>query len=113
MSSEIQEIGRDRWAAFFDGFTKQHAGRKIDVEAYGPGTNPHHEIRGLPFVGIVYEDRGQGSIEVLLGTEAENHVSHTVAAPIHVWARPEEAGDIVEIRADDGVTCLLRFAVGS
>ena len=113
MNMDIREIDREEWGRFFDDFSKRHAGRKINVEAYGPGTNPHHEIRALPFVGIVYEPKSEGAIEIIVGADPENHVSHTVIDPIHVWVRAEEAGDIVEIRSDDGVTCLLRFAAAS
>ena len=112
MTTDIKEIHQDRWGHFFDDFSKQHAGKKINVEAYGPGTNPHREINSLPFVGIVYEPKSN-DIEIIVGTEPANHVSHTITNPIHVWVRPDEIGDILEVRSDDGVTCLLRFAGGS
>lgn len=111
--SDIREINRENWGHFFDDFSKRHSGKKINVEAYGPGTNPHHEIHSLPFVGIVYEPKSEGAIEILVGTDPANHVSHTVTNPIHVWVRPDENGDVLEVRSDDGVTCLLRFAAGS
>lgn len=108
---DIHEVAQEKWADFLDKFSKDHAGRHVTVEAYGPGTNPHTESRALPFVGVTYEPKSQ-DIEIQLGMEAKNHVSHTVTKPTHVWVRThtEEGGDILEIRSADGVMILLRLA---
>jgi len=112
MTTDITEVPREKWGHFFDEFTRKHAGKRINVDFYGPGTSPHREIHSLPFVGIVYEPKSS-DIEIAVGTEAADHVSHTVNDPIHVWVKEDEHGDIVEVRSDDGVTSLLRFASAS
>jgi hypothetical protein len=110
MSNEdIHEIKREKWGHFFDRLSKDHEGKQVSMEAYGPGTNPHREIRSRALVGITYEAKTD-SIEFIFGAEAEDHISHTVQHPTHVWVRREPTGDVLDVRSDDGLTFLLRLS---
>jgi hypothetical protein len=110
MSSEdTHEIERAKWSHFFDRLSKDHEGKHVSMEAYGPGTNPHREIRSLPLVGITFEPKSD-SIEFILGAEADNHISHTVNRPTHVWVRREPSGNVLDVRSEDGLTFLLRLS---
>jgi hypothetical protein len=108
---DIREIARAQWSEFFNRYSRDHTGKQVTIEAYGPGTNPHEEARALPFAGITYEPKSS-DIQILLGTKDNDLLSQTVIHPTHVWVRPGEAGlpDIVEIRSQDGITFLLRIS---
>jgi hypothetical protein len=107
--SDIHEINREQWVHFFDKLSKDHEGKPVSMDAYGPGTNPHREVRRLPLTGITYEPRSD-SIEFILGTERDDHLTHTVYKPTHVWVRRETSGDVLDVRAEDGLTFLLRLS---
>ena len=106
-----QQIHREQWAQFLNGFSKSHAGKLASLDAFGPGTGDHHEARPLPFAGFEVEADAPGHIIVMLGTERADHVSHTITAPVQVWHKsgPDEADEVVEVRADDGVSIIVRF----
>jgi hypothetical protein len=108
-NADIREVERDKWAHFLDRLSKDHEGKHVSMEAYGPGTNPHRELRSLPLVGITYEPKGD-SIEFIFGTEPAQHVSHTVNHPTHIWVRREATGEVLDVRSDDGLTFLLRLS---
>jgi hypothetical protein len=106
---EIHEIKRDTWAEYFDHFTKRHQGIAVLVETYGPGTVSPTDPKSLPLAGITYEPKGD-SLEILLGTKPDDHISHTVTHPSHIWSHPNVNGDVLEVRSSGGITFLLRFA---
>jgi len=66
----------------------------------------------LPFEGISVgaEDEPQ-SLVINLGRTAEDHISHTIERPRHVWLRQTEEGadDSLEIVEEDNKKTLLRF----
>lgn len=110
MSEDIQEIARDQWSSFCTQFTKEHAGKSVRVEVFGPGTNPHNETQSSTFVGITFEPKSD-DIEISLGMEAADHVSHTVTSPAHLWVRPGSPGDIIDLKSADGITYLLHLSL--
>jgi len=66
----------------------------------------------LPFEGISVsaEDEPQ-SLVINLGRTTEDHVSHTVERPRHVWLKQTESGadDSLEIVQENNQKTLLRF----
>lgn len=107
-----QQINANQWTQFLDDFSRSHEGQPATVEAFGPGTGDHHEARALPLNGFEVETKAPGHIIVMLGTERDDHLSHTVTAPVQVWhkAGPDEANEVVEIRSDDGIGLVIKFA---
>ena len=81
------DIERERWGAFFDEFSRRRQGMLVTIEAVAPESGPQVETRGLPFVGITLDRKGSGgdTIEILTGTERDDHLSHTIPAPTRVY----------------------------
>lgn len=98
------DIPREQWKQFFEEFSKRHQGRaRVTVEAVDPRTQPHVEANRLPFVGISYEEKGSdaGSVVLLLGTEPNDHVTHVIADPKHVYHKPGAGVMSSEVNPDE------------
>ena len=107
-----EEIPREQWAAFFDGFSRRHQGWLVTVEVLGPDVGDQVEARELPLEGITAElrDPGQDEIEIFVGTRPDSHVSHRVIAPEKVYLKRSEEGadEALEIASKE-MAALLRF----
>ena len=107
-----REVTRNEWTNFFDVFSKQHEGWIANLEILGDQVGAQAEAVELPFEGISVstEDEPQ-SLVINLGRTAEDHVSHTVERPRHVWLRQTEEGanDSLEIVEEGNQKTLLRF----
>ena len=99
-----REIPRANWGQFFDDFSHTRAGALITIEVVnGPEADPAFEAQRLPLTGISYDPRGSGAghIEIMAGIEGEDHVTHTIGQPVHVYHK-EGAGLISdEINQDE------------
>lgn len=108
------KIEAAQWGAFLDDFTEQHQQKPVHVQVFGPGTASHDPSPALPLVGITLEEKGSeaGAIEILLGTETDNHVTHLIENPAQVWMVLDEGiqQEVLEIRDADGTAWMLRFA---
>lgn len=83
-----REISRDQWPAFLDEFSRRRAGARVTIEVVnGPQADPRFTARHLPLVGVSYDEKGSGAghIEILAGTEADDHITHTVVQPVHLY----------------------------
>lgn len=108
-----KEIPRDEWTTFLDSFSRQHEGWLATLELLGPDIGAQQEARNLPFEGITAtstEDESQG-ITINLGKTAQDHVTHTIAEPTHVWLEQTSQGAnaALEIESADQIKTLLRF----
>lgn len=107
-----REVTRNEWTKFFDVFSKQHEGWIASLEILGDQIGAQAEAVELPFEGISVssEDEPQ-SLVINLGRTAEDHVSHTIERPRHVWLRQTEEGanDALEIVEEGNQKTLLRF----
>ncbi len=107
-----RQIERGDWKRFLEDFSRSHEGRLVTIKAFGPGTGDHNEAREMPFAGFEAETEGAGHIIVMLGTEKKDHISHSVTAPVQVWHKSgqDEPDEVVELRSDDGVALIIKFA---
>jgi hypothetical protein len=105
------EVERSKWRTFFDEFTRERSGCPARVEEYGPGTLVHEVTEGLPFVGISVDSPHGNAIDVTLGTEQPDHITHTINHPTQVWlmSGSNQPEDVLEVKDADGTTLLLRF----
>ena len=108
-----QEIPRNEWPAFLDGFTRRYEGWLADVEIFGLEIGSQIEEQELPFEGITAElgDGQPDRIEIMLGNKPDDHITHTITAPSQVSVEKTDAGAdaALAIKALDGTTTLLRF----
>ena len=107
-----REVSRNEWTRFFDVFSKQHEGWIASLEVLGDQVGAQAEAVELPFEGISVSAKDESqSLVINLGRTAEDHVSHTIERPRHVWLRQTEEGanDSLEIVEEGNQKTLLRF----
>jgi hypothetical protein len=108
-----QEIPREDWSNFFDVFSRQHEGWLATLEVFGPDVGAQEEAHQLPFEGIsiASEGNGAGAIAINLGKTPEDHVTHTITKPEHVWLEQTSGGAnaALEIESENQNKALLRF----
>lgn len=113
------EIPYHEWEGFFNDLSERHGGQVVRVEigTAEPGWPIDSVTRrladGLPLGGIVAEfrDEAPGSIEIILGTDPEAQITHTVTQPTHVWYAQDtsENDRAVLIQSADSPSALIRF----
>jgi len=107
-----REIQRNEWVSFFDSFSSRHLGWLVTVEIMNPEIGDQTEARDLPLGGITAElnERGPDQIEILVGNQADRHVSNSVVDPKQVWLKSgdEGADEVLEIKGENE-TVLIRF----
>jgi len=108
-----QEIARDEWATFFDGFSLQHRGWLVTVEVLGPEIGAQVEASELPLQGVTAGLKGSSkdSISIIVGATPEDHVTRTINAPRHVMLKRNDEGadEALEIESAGGTITLVRF----
>ena len=112
-SMETKEIPRDEWRSFFDVFSRQHEGWLATLEIFGPEVGAQQQARQLPLAGVTVASRvgKPETITIDLGKAPEDHVSHIIMSPEHVWLErtTEGANAALEIESADQTKALLRF----
>jgi hypothetical protein len=107
-----QEIHRNEWADFFDGFSHRHKGWLVTVEVLGSEIGAQVEARELPLMGITAELKpgAEDMISIIAGDSPQQHVTHRVVAPTQVLLKRTEEGadEALEIESADNTT-LVRF----
>jgi hypothetical protein len=109
-----QEIPREDWATFFDGFSRQHEGWLATLEVFDPEMGAQEEAHELPLKGVtIAAENGapRKGVAITLGKTAGHQVTHTIAEPTRVWLNQTSAGAnaALEIESADGAKTLLRF----
>lgn len=107
-----REIQRNEWVSFFDSFSSRHRGWLVTVEIMDPEIGDQTEARDLPLEGITAELNlhGPDQIEIIVGNQADRHVSNTVVDPKQVWLKSSDEGadEVLEIKRENE-TVLIRF----
>jgi hypothetical protein len=106
-----QEIPRDEWNNFFDRFSRQHEGWLATLEVFGPDIGAQEEAHELPLEGTSIDSGSNGAIVIDLGKTPEDHVTHTITEPEHVWLEQTSgaANAALEIESENETKTLLRF----
>ena len=108
-----QEILRTDWSDFFDTFSRQHEGWLATLEIFAIDVGAQQEVQELPFEGVSLssEPDKSGSIVIGFGKTPEEHISHTVNNPAHIWLQQttDGANAALEIESQDQSKTLLRF----
>ncbi len=116
-----REISRDHWPAFFDEFSRQRRGTLVSIEVVADAqSDPEDEGDRVALIGLSYDSKGSeaGSIDIFLGDSLDDHITHTITHPVHVYHK-EGAGlisdevnaeEILEITSHGGpAITVLRF----
>ena len=108
-----KEIPRSDWKEFLDSFSREHEGWQANLEVLNSTIGAQKETRNLPLEGISLSSKEGSSpaIAISMGKEPDDHVTHTIPKPTHVWLeQTSEAGDAsLEIESEAEGKTLLRF----
>jgi len=108
-----QEIPRQEWKSFFDSFSRQHEGWLATLEVLVCDVGAQEEAHELPLEGVsVASNTNQTeTIAISMGRTLEDHISHTIVKPTHVWLEQTDRGAdaALEIESADDAKTLLRF----
>jgi hypothetical protein len=106
------EIPREKWAPFFDDFSKQHENWIVILEVLGQDIGEQPESTRLPLIGISADLKSAPpTIAIIVGGRLDAHVTHIIHNPKRVFAKPPEepAHEAIEIEGDDGKITLVHF----
>jgi len=107
------QIARSEWPAFFDSFTRQHEGWLVTLEVFQPEIGAQVEGRDLALEGVTAElgNGDKDKIEIMIGGQPNQHVTHTVLNPVDVSLEHTEDGanHALAIKSADDAMTLLCF----
>lgn len=107
-----QEIPRGEWKTFLDTFTRQHEGWLATLEILATDIGAQQEAGDLPLEGISIASIGGApeTITISLGRAPDDHISHTISEPTHVWLEQTTQGANAALEIESAeVKTLLRF----
>lgn len=104
-----KEIAQSDWAQFFNNFSRQHEGWMVTLEMFGSGIGAQIEDGDLGFEGIVADANGK-EIAVMIGTKADEHVTHTIEHPKSVKVEQTDEGIPVAVAINsEERTTIVKF----
>ncbi len=107
-----QEIPRNQWSEFLDRFSRQHEGWLVTLEVFSPDIGAQEEAHELPLEGITIAIGDDAkAIAISAGKTPDDHLTHTVLAPAHMWIQRTTHGAeaALEIESEDNSKTLVRF----
>jgi len=110
---KTQEISKEEWTEFFDSFSREHEGWLVSLEMFSPEIGAQVVEQELALEGITAagDETAGNTIMIMIGTKADDHITHSVTSPISVsLEQTDEGADAaLAIKSGDGLTTLLRF----
>jgi hypothetical protein len=108
-------IARTEWQSFLDGFSRRHEGWLMTLEVFQPEIGAQVEGHDLALEGLTAElgnrNGGKDKIEIMIGGEPHQRVTHTVLNPVEVSLEHTEDGanHALAIKSADDAMTLLCF----
>jgi hypothetical protein len=111
MSPHTIELAREDWTQAVKEFSAIHEGWLVSLDILSPDIGAQPAITHLPLVGVSFEAAEGGRMTIAAGRSADDHITHTIQAPNHVWiARTNAGADVaLEIESADGTKTILRL----
>ncbi|MEZ5429062.1 MAG: DUF5335 family protein [Pyrinomonadaceae bacterium] len=107
------EIKKENWKEFFDQLSREKLGWETVVQVLADETGAQVLDRGLPLVGLIFEETPTGSrIELIIGSGVGNHHTHTINDPKYIaFEGPGERSEgTLDIEDESGTKTLIRFS---
>lgn len=105
-----KELDKQEWTKFFDELSRDRFGWKTRVEVLKDEIGAQVLSDGLPFGGLMFEEKNGGAIEIMLGEDAGAHQTHTIFNPQKVFLQTgDDKTEIVEIEDEEGAKILVYF----
>ncbi len=110
-----QEIERAQWQAFFDEFSRQHAGKRVTMWMMSSNISARRSTTVQNFVGIWTDDKGPQNGDIMVGLDSaedgnltRTFAAHTHLAPTKIHWQEREQTLSIELR--EGSTVFLQFS---
>lgn len=103
-----QQIERKDWKEFFDRLSRERLDWETSVQVLADETGAQYLNQGLPFVGATFEENPD-RIELIVGSGAENHQTHTIFGPQLVAFETNGAAGTLDIEDENGTKTLIKF----
>jgi hypothetical protein len=98
---DLLQLPQDRWAHFFDGFTRALFGKLVEIEVIGLDLGDQIQAEWLPLNGLTY-DRHDDTLYVYIEETEGRDLDHAIAHPreVHVQLGPTGLERVIAIDAD-------------
>lgn len=98
-SKAPQDVPRQDWKEYLDGFNVEHEGRPTRIQAFQPDETSSLEAHDLPLEGIsIDKSQSETFASVIAGEEAADHITHMIPRTVRITALSESE---LEIEAAD------------
>jgi hypothetical protein len=107
---KTRQIPRKEWKRFFENLSRKQEGWEVELEVFGPDLGDQIEESHMFLTGLTAEITERGDwIQIMMAGTPNNHVTHTIAAPVLVELQQTDRGvdSALHIKAADGTTNLL------
>ena len=108
----LTEIPKESWKLFCDQISHDRLDWETSVQVLSRETGAQVLSAGLPLIGLTFdEEEGKEKIELITGTSASIHQTHSIFEPSRVVleAASEMDGGILDIEDDEGTKTLISF----
>lgn len=108
----LTEIPKDKWKLFCDELSRDRIDWETSVEILSSGSGAQVLSAGLPLIGLSFDiEDGKEKIELVTGTSASIHQTHSIFDPCRVIleANSDRDGGILDIEDDEGTKTLISF----
>src|SRR6185295_14900246 len=99
---KTRQIPRNEWSRFFDNMSRRQEGWEVGLEVFGLAIGAQIEGNHMFLAGMTAEVSERGDkIEIMMAGKLNDHVTHTISAPILVQLQQRDIGidSAVEIKS--------------
>lgn len=108
----LTEIPKENWKMFCDQISHDRLDWETSVQILSRESGAQVLSAGLPLIGLTFdEEEGKEKIELITGTSASIHQTHSIFEPsrLVLEANSEKDGGILDIEDDEGTKTLISF----
>lgn len=105
------EIPRDQWRQELDSFSRSYEGWLVRVTVKDPDGRSHVAAQNVPLQGVTAEVDTKRAIDVMVGDEPANHMTHEVHDPVSLAFEMSDAGitSALCVGSSDGTVTTVAF----
>jgi hypothetical protein len=110
---KTRQIPREEWNRFFNNLSRKQEGWEVELEVFGPDMGDQIEESHMFLAGMTAEVTEHGdAIQIMMAGTPNNHVTHTISAPILVELQQTDLGidSALYIKSADGISNLLHLS---
>jgi hypothetical protein len=106
-----RDVPRNQWRETLDSFSRQHEGWVVHVDVTDADGRTRAEADDLPLQGISTDSGRNDRIDVMVGQQRDDHITHEIVDPVNVAIEQADGGadHALRIRSRDGSTTIVEF----